>query len=68
MKPEKNSQTNVHLDSSLLYQQARLARSKYVGELMSSACGATLRAMKGSHVSVAICVLLIVSGIAVIAV
>ena len=68
MKPEKIDGKRIRLTSEVLYRQARVARAKYIGELLASACDATVRGIKAGQVSVAICLLFIVSGIAVIAI
>ena len=68
MEPDKSYGTRIQLDSAHLYRQARAARSKYIGGLLSTACDATIRGIRSGHVNVAICLLCIVSGIAVIAI
>lgn len=68
MRPQKNYVARIQLDSHLLHRQARSARSKYIGDLLAGACSATVSGIRAGRVNAVVCAILIVSGIAVMAI
>lgn len=69
MRPEQNDTRRIYVDSAVLQRRARKARSQYIGGLLASACDATVVGIKkAGQLNVAVCVLVIVSGIALIAI